>query len=259
MSRLSLTVFLASALAGAPAAHATSFEELVRRADMATRSKTSAAVLEMHVKTASYQRRMRLVFWQDDRGGRERVLIRILGPALWRGHGTLKIGSQLKLYNPRQNHVTVVGSSMLGDSWMGSHFSNDDLVKETRLARHYTAKLLKKWDGKSDIGAATYYRFRLVPKPTAPVAWGKIVYTVLEKGTTVLPIKAAYFRKYRDRKPKRTMSFTDIKTMSGRKVPAVMTVRVMSKPGEFTRLTYRKLKLDINIPASKFTEQALRR
>lgn len=255
MSKLLAALVL---LATASPASGASFRALIRKADMATRSKTSAAVLRMRVKTKTYQRDMRFVAWQDDRGKRERVLIRVLGPALWRGHGTLKIGSQLKLYNPRQNHVTVVGSSMLGDSWMGSHFSNDDLVKETRLARHFNAKLLKSWRGKASIGEVTYYRFRLLPKPAAPVAWGKIVYTLLEQGNVVLPVRARYYRKRSDKRLKRIMSFSRIRKMSGRQVPTVMTVRVASKPGEYTKLIYRKLRLDIKIPPSKFTEQALR-
>ena len=57
----------------------------------------------------------------------------------------------------------------------------------------------------------------------------------------------------------RTIVFGDVKKLGGRYVPATMTVTLASKPGEFTRIRYDKLKLDVKIPASKFTEQAMRK
>jgi hypothetical protein len=199
-----------------------------------------------------------MVAWDDSRG-QERTLIRILGPAAWRGHATLKIGEQLKLYNPKTNHVQVVGHSMLGSAWMGSHFSNDDLVKETRLARDYTLTLAKKWTAAAPVGgSASYYRVRMTPKPTAPVAWGRIDYTLWENGSAIMPVKAKYYRRASDPKAARTMTFDDVRKMAGRYVPAKLRVTVASKPGEHTTIHYKKLKLDINIPASKFTEQAMK-
>jgi len=228
-------------------------KRLVRLADMIMRGETSAAVFEMEIKTARYQRQYKVVAWDDHRKG-EKALIKILGPASWRGFGTLKIGEQLKIYDPKTNHVQRVGHSMLGDSWMGSHFSNDDLVKETRLDRDYTIKLEKKW---SDDG--THYRVALKPKPTAPVAWGKIIYEVHQRGDEILPVRAEYYRKHGDAAAARTMTFSNVKMLGGRRVPATMTVRVARKPGEFTRITYTKLRLNIDVPANKFSEQALRR
>lgn len=244
----------------AGSARAESVERLVRKADMVFRGKTSASVMTMDIKTQSFERSYKLVAWDDARG-RDRTLLKILGPALWRGNGTLKLGSQLKLYEPKTHHVTVVGSSMLGDSWMGSHFSNDDLVKETRLARDYVVTLMKKWPAPSPAGdgQGTFYRAKLTPKPTAPVAWGKIVYELWEKGGAIAPHRADYFRKAGDSKAVRSIAFSDVKKLGGRTVPAVMTCTVASKPGEYTRITYRKLKFDVDIPKSKFTEQALRK
>jgi len=260
-TRTLVTVFtlLFFALTLGPVANAADFKALIRKADMSMRSKTSAAVMQMQIKTKSFERGFRLVSWQDDRG-KEKALIKILGPALWRGNGTLKIGDQLKVYNPKQNHVTVIGSSMLGDSWMGSHFTNDDLVKETKLERHFKSKLVKKWSGTDPtLGQVTYYRFLLTPKPKAPVAWGRIDYVILEKGQVVLPVRSDYYRKVKQKTPSRSMKFLAIKELGGRKVPTVMMVTVAKKPGEFTKIVYRKLRFDIKIDSSKFSEQALRR
>lgn len=256
---LALVLFGALLFAAQPA-RADEVSDLINKADMVFRGTTSAAVLAMEIKTSSFHRSYKIVSWDDSRKDKDNTLIKILGPALWRGFGTLKVGDQLKLYDPKTNHVTVVSHSMLGDSWMGSHFSNDDLVKETKLAEHYDTKLLKKWTGKSGLGdGTTFYRVRLTPKPTAPVVWDRIIYELIEKGDAVLPTRAQYYRKDKDAHPTRTIVFTDIKKMDGHIVPAEMKVTVAKKPGEFTRIVYKKLRFDVKIPSSKFTEQALRK
>ncbi|MCB9555014.1 MAG: outer membrane lipoprotein-sorting protein [Deltaproteobacteria bacterium] len=242
-------------------AHASaSLEALIRKADLVLRADTAAAVIEMKVKTSSYSRTMKLVSWADDRGQTKRALIKILGPALWRGYGTLKIGAQLKLYNPQNDNVTVVGNSMLGDSWMGSHFTNDDLVKETRLASHYRFEQVRTWQADAPAGGkAQYYLINLYPKPTAPVAWGRIAYTLWQRAGVVIPERADYFRKANDKRPQRRFEFTNVKALAGRLLPTLMKATVTKKPGEYTTIEYKHLKLDLKIPAGKFTEQALKR
>jgi len=253
-----LAVVLLVALGGQ--AEAEPLSKLINKADMVLRGVSSAGVFTMEIKTQSYQRSFKIVMWDDSTDPvKERSLIKILGPALWRGNGTLKVGDQLKIYNPRTNHVAVVSNSMLGDSWMGSHFTNDDLVKETRLARHYRHKLLKKWSGRNEKGeSVTFYRVRLTPKPTAPVAWGKIVYELWARGDVVVPTQATYYRKPESQRADRTMTFSRVDRLGGREIPARMSMTVAKKPGEHTSITYKTIKFGIKIPSSKFTEQALR-
>jgi outer membrane lipoprotein-sorting protein len=260
MRRLLLALLFIGLFFVTSTAHAGELENLVRRADLVFRGKTSAAVFDMRVKTDSYDRTYKIVSWDDSRKKEDKMLIKILGPASWRGHATLKVGDTLKLYNPKTDHVQVVGHSMLGNSWMGSHFSNDDLVKETRLARDYNLSLIEKSKKKAPVGGkATYYRIKMSPKEDAPVAWGKIVYVLFENDEALCPVRADYYRKADDDASVRTIRFTDVKKLGGRYVPADMTVRLKSKPKEFTRIHYRKIKFDIDIPASKFTEQAMRK
>jgi hypothetical protein len=234
--------------------------ELIRRADTALWGKSSASVMSMEIKTSSYRRSYEMVVWYDRSDpSHERTLVKILGPALWRGYGTLKVGNLLKLFNPSANHITVVSHSMLGDSWMGSHFTNDDLVKETHLEKDFDRRLLKKWSGKDEDGAAaTFYQFELRPRPTAPVAWGKIVYELREGKGAVIPVRAVYYRKAKATEPDRTLTFDEVKDLGGRRVPTRMTMTVTSKPGEHTAIVYKTLRFDLAIPDSKFTEQALR-
>jgi hypothetical protein len=233
--------------------------ELVHKADHVLRGKTTAAVVAMHIHTASYDRSYSMVYWGDDRGGKSRALIKILGPARWRGHGTLKVGGRLSLYDPSTDRVTVLSSSMLGDNWMGSHFTNDDLVKETDLARDYHAQELKHWTAEIDGKDATFYRVELDPTPQAPVAWHHIVVELYTQGDAVIPTRDEYYRRAKQTTPTRVMTFSDVKTIDGRQLPTKLVMHVADKPGEYTELVYKKLRFDGNVPASKFTEQALRK
>jgi Outer membrane lipoprotein-sorting protein len=245
-------------LVAAPA-RADSVKALVKKADRILRGSTSAAVMRMDIKTKSYSRSYKMVIWDDSSSARDKTLVKILGPTSWRGYATLKLGNTLKIYDPKTNHVQAVGKSMLGDSWMGSHFSNDDLVKETQLAVHYDATSLGSRKAKNELGdEATFWKISLTPKPTAPVVWGRIVFEIWERGDTVMPVRSDYYGKPKDKTPTRTMRFFGVKELGGRLVPSEMEVTVADKPGEHTRITYEKLRFDVKIPASKFSEQAMR-
>ncbi|HVU04320.1 MAG TPA: outer membrane lipoprotein-sorting protein [Polyangiaceae bacterium] len=253
---LALSVVLGPARA---ARGAESLSELVGRADRVLRGKTTAAVLDMHVHTKSFDRTYGIVFFGDDRGGTSRALVKILGPARFRGHGTLKTGGKLFLYDPSTDRVTVLSSSMLGDDWMGSHFTNDDLVKETDLAKDYRPKLLKEWTAPEGEKPATHYRIRLDPTPEAKVSWDHLILTLYQQGDAVIPTEEEYFRRAADERAERTLTFTDVKDVGGRTAPTRLTMHVASKAGEFTEIHYTEIRFDVDVPAAKFTEQGLRK
>jgi hypothetical protein len=207
----------------------------------------------MRVKATTYSRDYRLVYW-DRRRGEGRSLVKILGPSLWRGYGTLKVGEQLKLYNPKRNQITVVSQSMLGDRWMGSHFTNDDLVKHTRLGKHYKARLIRKYPG-----ATTLYKVELTPRRNAPVAWGKIIYQLSKTGNIVLPVRADYYRRRASRRASRTITWRRVGRLGGRIIPTEMKIVLADKPGEHTRIRFRKIRFNLDVPGRRFSENQLRR
>jgi hypothetical protein len=233
----------------------------IHDAERVLRGQTSAAVMSMKIKKASYEREYDLLVMTDDRTESGKVLIRMLGPALWRGNATLKVGDRISFFDPRTNRVTVMGSSMLGDNWMGSHFTNDDLMRETDLAKHYRYELLGSQQVNDDGGAqATQHRIQLTPLPQAPVAWGKVVYRLnVAADKQVVPVRLEYFRRADDAQPARVLEYSGLNTLGGeRRVPTRLTMTVAQSPGEFTQIDYRKLKFDTQFGAEDFTERAFR-
>ena len=136
---------------------------------------------------------------------------------------------------------------------MGSHITNDDLVKSNRLAEEFEASLTQKPDQGSTDPAALYV-IELVPKPDAAVVWGKIVVRVR---ADKVPQDIAYFDEKGARV--RVMSFENVQQVGGRDVPMTMKVIPDDKPGEETSITYEELEFDVALPDSTFSLQALRR
>ena len=241
-------VLLLWCLLVAPAARAAepTIEELLTATDDLTRGQSSDAVVEMHVKTASYERTMRMHIQSE---GTNRTLIRILEPAKDAGIATLKVDDNIWNYLPKVDRTIKVPAGMMSGSWMGSHFTNDDLVKESRLSDDFTATMTSRPADNPE----GLYVITLVPKPEAAVVWGSIVAKVRPDK---LPVSIAY----NDDKGAvaRTLSFSDYRTFDGRQAPATMTLTPAGKPGEYTSFSYISLDFDVAIPASTFTLQALK-
>lgn len=221
-------------------------EELLEATDDVARGLSSEAVVEMHVKTERYARTMKMQMWAQ---GSERTLIRILEPAKDAGIATLKVDQNIWNYLPKVDRTMKVPPGMMSGSWMGSHFSNDDLVKESRLSEDFDAKITSRPDENPE----GVYEITLIPKADAAIVWGSIV-------ARVRPDKMPVSIEYRDEDGAvaRTMAFSDYREFDGRLVPATFTLTPADKPGEFTTFKYVSLDFDVEIPERMFTTQALR-
>ena len=177
-------------------------EELLKATDDVARGEQSVAVIAMHVKTARYERSMEMKAWSQ---GTEKTLIRILSPMKDAGVVTLKVEDNIWNYLPKVDRTMKIPSGMMSGSWMGSHFSNDDLVRENRLSEEFDATMTAKPDGKPD----GLYVIELIPKPEAPVVWGKVVTRVR---ADMIPVDVKYY----DEKGTlvRTMSFGEPRSLA---------------------------------------------
>ncbi len=133
---------------------------------------------------------------------------------------------------------------------MGSHFTNDDLVKESRLIEDYDIEIA--FEGPRD--GVEVWEFVLTPKPEAAVVWGRIEYQV--RKDDLMPTWARYYDE--DGELARTMDFGEYRTMGGRRVPTLMNMRPEDKPGERTTVRYSEIQFDIDIDQSFFSLRALR-
>jgi outer membrane lipoprotein-sorting protein len=222
--------------------------EVLEIIDDLWRAGSSEAQLQMEVKTEHYTRTMVMDSWTK---GKDKSLVRIVMPLKEKGTVSMKNGNTMYTYLPKTDRVIRLTSGMMMGSWMGSHFTNDDLVKESRLSEDYVPEVT--FEGDRD--GQGIIEFALLPKPDAPVVWGKIVITVHSKN--YLPIESQYFDE--DMVLARTLTFDDIKEMGGRTIPVVMHMVPADKPEEYTELVYKKIEFDIDLQDSLFSLMQLRR
>ena len=222
--------------------------EIVDQVDRMLRGDSSRGAIQMTVKTRRWERDMTLEIWSE---GTEKALVRVVKPKKEEGVATLKVNSDMWNYLPKIDRTIRVPTSMMMASWMGSHFTNDDLVKESRLIRDYDIEI--SYEGtREDVPV---WEFTLTPHPDAPVVWGKIHYQVRKQD--LMPTWAAYYGE--DGELKRTMMFSDYRDMGGRWVPAWSRMIPEDEPEEYTEMTYLELEFDVSIPKGTFSLASLRR
>ncbi|MFC1867627.1 outer membrane lipoprotein-sorting protein [Thermodesulfobacteriota bacterium] len=223
-------------------------KEILRQLDDMWRGKSSHSILTMQVKTAHYTRDLRLEGWSK---GKEKSLVRILSPLKEKGTATLKSGNNIYSYLPRTDRTIRLTSGMMMGSWMGSHFTNDDLIKESRMEDDYEPAV--SFEGKRD--GREIIEFTLIPRPDAAVVWGKVVAIVIADG--YIPLIYYYYDE--DMNITRTITFSRIEMLAGLPRPKVMRVVPSDKPAEYTELYYEALDLDIQIKDEFFSLASLRR
>jgi len=247
MKRLLLAALLALASPAVLAADKPTIDDLLNATDDVQRGESSTGIMSMHIKTARYERTVKMQMWTE---GTEKSLIRILEPPKEAGMCTLKVDDNIWNYLPKVDRTMKLPASMMSGGWMGSHITNDDLVKQNRLADEFDAELTSE----PGVDGADHYTVVLVPKPDAAVVWGQIVVKVRPD---LIPLSISYHDE--DLSLVRTMSFHDVQEVSGQKIPMRFRVEPADKSGEFTEITYSELRFDVDIPASTFSLQALRK
>jgi len=211
---------------------------LIDQMEALYRGETSQARITMKVITPQYQRVMNLSTISQ---GTDKFFIRVLSPRRDSGITTLKLGEEMWNYFPKIDKVIKVPPSMMMGSWMGSDFTNDDLVKETTLSDDYDLSLTE---------TPEQYSITLLPHAQTITVWGKIKY-IIDKNLLV-PVAQHY---YDDRGVLiRTLTFSDLKDYDGRLLPSHLEMNTLNKPGHSTHITYETLEFDPdNIPDNVFT------
>ena len=220
--------------------------EILKRVDELYRSDSSKAQVEMEIVTPHWKRTLKINAWSK---GMDKTFLRILDPKKERGMTTLRIGNEMWNFLPKTNKVMKIPPSMMMGSWMGSDFTNDDLVKEYTFFKDYHFEMTSINDPKP----GEIY-IRCTPKQDRPIVWGYIIIAVRESDN--LPI----WQKYYDEKGKlmREMVYRDIKTFGNRTIPSVMELISTSKKGNRTLIRYLEARFDIKIPNDTFSLRNLR-
>ena len=223
-------------------------EDIIKKSEDKIKGKNAYGIIEMTVTTPDYSRNTKMESWWV---GNEKALISIKSPAKEAGNKTLKIGNEMWNYLRNTETTIKVPPSMMLLSWNGSDFTNDDLVRESNLARDYYSKIVTS----ENISGEQCWKIELTAKPEAPVVWGKIYYWVRQKDD--LPSLLQYY----DEKGTmvRYLVYTDIKDFHGRSLPSKWTMYNKLKIGHSTEIKIDDMQFDAKIPDKIFSYQELER
>ncbi len=220
---------------------------LIKRTDQLLTGRSTIGVMTMSIKTPSWSRSLKLKIWTQ---GKEYALVRVLdGGPRETGMMTLKREKQLWNWLPQAGRVMKLPSAMMGDSWMGSDFTNDDLLRGNSLTDDFTTSVT----GTEKVEGGTAWRLVLDPKPTAVVVWARI--EMLVDRATCLPVTEQYFDE--DGKLARQMKFSDFRRVGWRQFPARMTL-IPAEQGRETSIFYSEIQFDVAIPSDTFSLERLR-
>ena len=223
-----------------------SAEDIIKKVEDNMNGKSADITMAMEVHTKISKRTVRL---QSLSVGKEKSFIKILYPKKDYGITFLKLDNTMWQYVPRIERIIKIPASMMLQSWMGSDFTNDDLVKESSISDDYRQTLLKEND--------KLYKVELIPKEEAAVVWGKVVMDVSKE--YYLPLTVEYYDE--EGILSRVLYYKDIKRFQNRFYPSYWELVPVTedKKGHKTLITIEDAVFDKDISSSYFSKRALKR
>jgi len=221
-------------------------EKILDGVDDLYRSNASHGIITLSVTTVNWQRTLTLEQWSKDE---DKSLFKILKPKKEKGLATLRVDKNVWNYMPKVKRVVKIPSSMMSSSWMGSHFTNDDLVKQSRMAEDYTFSIT--FEGMQDDEEVV--EITCIPNKEAAVVWGKV--EVVVYADDYIPLRMIYYDE--DLLLSRTLEFTNIQKMGGKMIPTLMSMIPADKPGESTTVKWDKIRFNVAIDDEFFSLRKL--
>ena len=220
-------------------------EAVLDHLDDLYRSDSSVSRMEIRVEGRRGTRTLRMKAWTR---GEEEVLVVIEEPPREAGTATLRVGDNLWNYLPRIARTIRVPPAMMLGSWMGTDFTNDDLVKESSLRKDFVSRVERRSDDPKG------WWLTLDVKPDVVGRWAKIEILISDDW---LPIEERHF----DRKGRlaRTLRFDEVKTLGGRRLPVRMVLTPTDVEGQSTELRYLEIEFDVPIADDTFSLSRLER
>lgn len=221
--------------------------EIVEKLEQLLWADTMQGEFDMRIVTPRWERTLSLRVWMDRP---KRSFVRVLAPAKEAGIGSLRIGDEMWNYLPAVERTVKIPPSMMLQPWMGSDFTNDDLVKQSSAIDDYVQAVASR----DTVDGQLLWKVEALPRPEAAVVWGRIVYWV---HGDFIPVKEEF---YSDRgELVRVMTFSDVRPVGGRAIPTRWDMRPLGKPGHSTTIVVKDAKYNVALDEEIFTQRNLQK
>ncbi|MBN1985362.1 MAG: outer membrane lipoprotein-sorting protein [Prolixibacteraceae bacterium] len=235
-------------LLGAAFSNAQDISEIIRKADEKFRGESSQGTMTMIIERPTWSREVTMKNWTL---GNDFSMIYITAPAKEKGQVFLKRHNEMWNWVPTIERMIKIPPSMMMQSWMGSDFTNDDLVRESSLTEDYSQQLL----GEETVQGMECYKAELIPFDDAPVVWGKIIMWISKEEYHWL--KAEYYDE--EGYLVNTEILSQIKQMDDRTMPTRLEMIPADEEGNKTILIFDEIKFNVDLEESFFSQQNMRR
>jgi outer membrane lipoprotein-sorting protein len=229
-----------------PMAGAQEAKEIIAKADAKSRGHYLEQELRMTITRPGWERTLTMKSWSK---GTAYSVVLITAPAKEKGQVFLKREKEMWNWIPSIERLIKIPPSMMMQSWMGSDFTNDDLIKESSVVNDYTHSLL----GTETIDGAVCWKVQLIPKPDAPVVWGKVISWIDKKYNQR---KLEYYDE--DGTLVSTMHLSDVRFMYDREIPTRMEMIPEGEKSKKTVIEVLSALYDKPIPDSNFSIQNIK-
>jgi outer membrane lipoprotein-sorting protein len=223
-------------------------KEIVNKAEnLAKGEKNSYSEMSMQIVRPKYTRTIEFKAWGETDGN---SMTLITAPAKEKGQSFLKSGTNMWSWNPAIQRLIKMPASMMSQGWMGSDYTNDDILKESSLVKDFTHKIA----GSESVGGEDCHKIELTPLTDADVVWGKIVMWISK--ADFFEMKTEFYDE--DNFLIKTHTASNIAVFDGRKLPSVMEIVPTDQPQNKTVVTIQTLKFNIAIEANFFSQQKMK-
>lgn len=220
--------------------------EIVRAAIEHWRGLSSYTEMTMLIHRPDWERSMTMRAWTK---GQEQTLVRVVEPKKDRGSGTLTDDNSMWTFSPKVNRVIKVPSSMMGQSWMGSDFSNKDVARADDIIDQYDHTVLQS----EEIDGITVYEIESIPHEEAAVVWGREVLKIRDDHVV---LEHAFFDQ--DGELVKKLVSMEIEEMGGRTIAKRQRMVKIEDPDEWTEISVNNVEYEIELKDSLFTLSNLR-
>ncbi|EHK7405242.1 outer membrane lipoprotein-sorting protein [Vibrio parahaemolyticus] len=227
--------------------YAESAFDIVQKSDQGMRGKSSYSEATMEIVRPDWTRSMTMKSWTK---GTELSLVLVTAPAKDKGSASLKRHREMWNWVPSIERVIKIAPSMLSQSWMGSDFTNDDLINQSSIVVDYQHALL----GNDSFEGDKVWVIEATAKPDAPVVWNKVTLWISQ--STYLQRKVEFYDEFDERV--NVLTTYDVKELGGRKIATRMEMKPVDKPGNKTIFTTHQAQFDFDINDDFFSQQQMK-
>ncbi len=221
---------------------------IIKKASEVRFGDNSFGLMRMTIERPKYTRTVDMKNWTL---GDDYSMVLITAPERDKGQVFLKRKKEMWNYVPKISRMIKLPPSMMSQGWMGSDYSNDDIVNQNSLVENYEHKIL----GSEKIGSSDCYKIQSIPKESAEVVWGKKISWITKKDFFVL--KTESFDE--DGELLRTELASEVKNFGKFTLPSRFTIIPADKPQQKTIFEILELDFDVKLTEDFFTQANMKR